>query len=111
MSVVFRSAFLLISACLLALYTGCGGDDGNAGATASLSWDPVADPKISYTVHYGTKSAGEPGSCNYENSLNVSEPFAMVTGLAFNTVYYFAVSASTDNGSRSNCSNEVSKVT
>jgi hypothetical protein len=76
-----------------------------------LSWDPVADPRVlSYTVHYGSESAGESGSCNYENSFDASGPFALVAGLASNTVYYFAVSVTIDDGDRSACSNEVRKV-
>jgi hypothetical protein len=46
---------------------------------------------------------------DYEHSVDVSEPFAMISGLEYSTHYYFAVSAY--NGERSRCSNEVSKLT
>jgi hypothetical protein len=97
----------------ITLLTGCGGgDDGFSGANASLSWEPVIHhTPISYTVHFGKQSRGETRSCNYEYSVDVSEPFAIITGLEFNTLYYFAVSAYAEHGHRSHCSNEVSKLT
>ena len=97
----------------IAVSTGCGGDDGgDTGATASLSWQPVNHHTgITYTVHYGKGSSGGAGSCNYESSLDVSEPAALITGLDFNTEYYFAVSAYSEHGQRSLCSNEASKLT
>jgi len=96
----------------IAALTGCGGDDGYTGATASLSWEPVDYPMpITYTVHYGKQSSGGDGSCNYESSVDVSEPSAFITGLEFNTQYYFAVSASAEDAQRSLCSNEASKLT
>ena len=58
-----------------------------------------------------TDRAEEPGSCNYESSFDVSEPAALITGLEFNTQYYFAVSASSEDGRRSLCSNEASQLT
>lgn len=95
----------------IAVLTGCGGDDGPTGATASLSWDPIMDSDfLHYTVHYGKQSSGDGGSCNYEHSVDVVEPVALVTGLEFDTAYYFAVSASNEQG-RSQCSNEASKIT
>jgi hypothetical protein len=107
MIVVHRFVFSLVVGCFLVSLTGCGGG-GDEGATASLSWQPVDQDQVSYTVHYGKQSAGQAGSCNYENSLDVAEPTATVTGLELNTTYYFAVSAF--NGARSACSNEVSKM-
>jgi hypothetical protein len=96
----------------IAVLTGCGGDDGGTGATASLSWEQVKyHAAITYTVHYGKGSSGGDGSCNYESSLDVSEPAALITGLEFNTQYYFAVSASSEDGHRSLCSDEASKLT
>ena len=65
---------------------------------------------LHYTVHYGKLSSGEGGSCNYENYVDVVEPFAFVTGLEFNREYYFAVSVSNEQGT-SQCSNEASKLT
>ena len=96
-----------------AVLTGCERDDGgDTGATASLSWQPVNYPTgITYTVHYGNGSSGGAGSCNYERSLDVSEPTALITGLEFSTQYYFAVSASSENGQRSLCSDQASKLT
>lgn len=109
MIIVHRFVFSLVVGCFLVSLTGCGGG-GDEGATASLTWQPVIDQnEVSYTVHYGKQSTGQAGSCNYENSLDVAEPAAMVTGLELNTTYYFAVSAY--NGTRSACSNEVSKMT
>ena len=97
---------------LIAALAGCGGDDGFDGASASLAWDPVNHhTPIYYTVHYGTQSSGGDGSCNYENSVDVFEPSALVRGLQFDTQYYFAVSANLEQGPGSHCSNEVSKVT
>lgn len=103
-----QSFFVLSS--LISLLMGCSGDEGVTGATASLSWDPGEDHAgVTYTVHYGKNPSGEPGSCNYEHAVDVSEPSAMIAGLDFSTQYYFAVSAY--NGERSLCSNEVSKLT
>ncbi len=76
----------------------------------SLMWDPVIDAlPISYTVHYGKESPRNVGSCKYEYSLSTSEPFATITDLEFDAIYYFAVSAF--NGLRGPCSNELVKVT
>lgn len=111
---------LLLS--VMPLLTGCGGggetgndpsvtvNPGSGGATASLSWNPVADPSVSaYFVHYGRHSPGQAGSCAYESSMHVASPSATVTDLDPDTVYYFAVSAY--NGLESTCSNEVSTHT
>ena len=109
---------LLLS--IMPLLTGCGSGDetGNqpivrtssAGATASLAWSPVPDHSVyAYFVHYGQKSPGHHGSCNYEASMWVDSPSATITDLDPNTRYYFAVSAY--NGRQSACSNEVSIVT
>jgi len=105
------SVLFLFLGLLLTLLPGCGGgEEENLGATVSLRWNPVAHhAPITYTVHYGKQSAGDSGACNYEHSLDVSEPFATITGLEFDTTYYFAVSAYS--GLRSSCSNEVSKAT
>ena len=89
--------------------------DGNNGVgpgpKASLTWNPVKhDRPVIYTVYFGIRSSGQAGSCNYENSVDVSVPHAMITGLESNTLYFFAVSAS-DGYLRSQCSNEVSKKT
>ncbi len=94
---------------LIVPLNGCGQDD-TGGAVASLSWSPVnsASP-LTYTVHYGASSTLQAGACDYEHSVDVPEPHAMVTGLEFDTQYYFAVSAF--NGQRSLCSEEVSKRT
>lgn len=75
----------------IAVLPGCGGggDDGFSGASASLTWNPVQSA-VSYTVHYGKQSSERGGSCNYENSVDVSEAATFITGLDFNTQYYFA---------------------
>ena len=100
---------LFVIGLVLSTLIGCGGEE-DTGATASLSWTAVPDQaKISYTVHYGKQSSGEAGSCKYENAVDTDQPFAMVTGLEFNTLYFFAVSAF--NGLRSACSEEVTKLT
>ncbi|MEC4889326.1 MAG: fibronectin type III domain-containing protein [Nitrospira sp.] len=116
-----------VAACLViitaTLLTGCaGGGEGApsisstpgtssvAGATATLAWDPVADPTVSgYYVHYGTQSPGQSGSCSYQYSQFVSSPTATVANLSRNTTYYFAVSAY--NGLESACSTEVATTT
>ena len=116
-SIIFRWCMRLrpylcfiVFGAFLSLSFGCGGDDAGTGATASLSWDPGPDePQVTYTVHYGKTPTGEEGSCNYESSVDVTQPFAMITGLEYSTRYYFAVSAY--NGERSLCSNEVTKQT
>jgi hypothetical protein len=105
----------LVSVCVLTLATtlliGCGGGDETRGATASLSWSPVVDNSgVSYTVHFGKHSSRQVGSCSYEHSVDVSQPFVDIGGLEFSTQYFFAVSAYNENG-RSQCSNEASKLT
>ena len=102
---------------IMPLLTGCGGGEETggqpiapAGATASLEWSPVPDRSVyAYFVHYGQKSPGHHGSCNYEASMWVDSPSATITDLDPNIRYYFAVSAY--NGRESACSNEVSVVT
>lgn len=104
----------------MSLLAGCGGagEAGSSGgistppiaASASLTWDPVADPSVSaYFVHYGQQSPGQAGSCTYEHSMIVDSSSATVTDLNPNTLYYFTVSAY--NGLESPCSNEVSLIT
>jgi hypothetical protein len=111
MILMYRCVFALALGLYLFSLSGCGGEDGELGATASLSWEPVNHPtQVFYTVHYGKESSRASGSCNYENSVDISEPFAMIAGLEFNTLYYFAVSAYNEHG-RSHCSNEVYKLT
>lgn len=120
MNIFFRSSYSVILGLVLVSLTGCGGgsEGGPAvstsatptGATASLAWDPVQDPTVyAYNVHFGRQSTGQPGSCNYEDSVSVSSPSATITGLDPNTRYYFSVSAY--NGLNGPCSNEVSTVT
>ena len=103
-----------------AILTGCAeggegapaisGTSSAAGATAILTWDPVADPTVSgYYVHYGTQRPAIDGSCAYEYSQFVSTPTATITNLARNTTYYFAVSAF--NGLESTCSSEIPATT
>ncbi len=120
MKTIHRRGSSAVIALVLASLTGCGGGGSGdpsisttatpSGATASLTWDPVADNTVyAYYVHYGKQSPGQPGSCNYEDSQYVSSPTATITGLNPNTKYYFSVSAY--NGLSSPCSNEVSTTT
>jgi hypothetical protein len=81
-----------------------------SGATATLAWNPVqpqtGEPSIlGYYIHYGRQSAGQPGSCSYEDSIFVMTSTGTVTGLETGSRYYFAVSAY--NGVEGACSNEV----
>lgn len=89
-----------------------GGNNGRGTKPrASLTWFPVKHHRpVTYTVHFGKQSSGQAGSCNYERSGDVSQPHATVTGLDSNTLYFFAVSAY-DGYLRSQCSDEVSKLT
>ena len=104
-----RFLYSIVLIPLISLLLGCEGD--NTGGVAQLSWNAVvAQPQVSYTVHYGKQSSGRGGSCDYENSVDVAEPAALLTGLELDTQYYFAVSAFNEGG-RSMCSSEVSKRT
>ena len=107
------AVLLFVFGPLVCFLAGCGGDDGPVGATASLSWDPGhTEPGIIYTVHYGRNPSGGFGSCNYEQAVDVADPFVTIAGLDFTTRYYFAVSAyDPNNDVRSICSDEVSKLT
>lgn len=105
--------------------SGCGGGDSGTGsgtefgggdnaipvgAAVSLAWDPTEDPSVyAYYVRYGKQSSGGPGSCDYPYAAYVGSPSATITGLAYDTQYYFAVTAY--NGAESSCSDEVSTVT
>lgn len=114
------TAFSLLLTSFLFL-SGCGGGSGDgapsvssspgqAGAIATLAWNPVQDPSIyGYYVHYGRTSSGQPGACAYEDAQFVSSPTVTITNLDNNTQYFFAVSAF--NGIESACSNEVTTVT
>lgn len=120
MNTAHRFGSSLILGLVLASLTGCGGGGNGSpgistsatptGATATLAWDPVQDSTVyAYYVHYGKQSAGQSGSCTYEDSQYVSSPSATIVGLDPNTRYYFSVSAF--NGVSGPCSNEVSTVT
>ena len=111
-SVVLGVLFLSLSGC------GSGGQgeptisstSTASGATATLAWNPVqpqaGEPSIlGYYIHYGRQSAGQPGSCSYEDSIFVMTSTGTVTGLEPGSRYYFAVSAY--NGVEGACSNEV----
>lgn len=110
----------IVLALFLVSLSGCGsGEQGGptitttatpTGATASLTWDPVADSSVlGYYIHYGKQSLGQTGSCAYEEAKFVRNPSGTVTGLDPDSVYYFAVSAY--NGVEGGCSNEVSTST
>ena len=109
MTITGHLKFSVVLVLLIASLSGCGGEE-DGGAAATLTWNPViSSSPVSYTVHYGRQSNGQPGACDYENAIDVSEPSTTITGLEFDTQYYFAVSAF--NGQRSSCSVEVSKRT
>ena len=120
-SFLFRSIGLGLMVIWLPFLSGCGSGGGtndasggtsspSGSATASLAWDPVADPSVyGYYVHYGRQSPHSHGSCQYPEIAYTSSPSATITGLAPNTDYFFAVSAT--NGMLSACSNEVSHHT
>jgi hypothetical protein len=88
--------------------SGSGMGSGTASGSASLSWDPVGGV-LGYIIHYGTQSPGSSGSCAYAQSMFSTAPTAIITGLAGDTTYYFAVSSF--NGLESACSAEVTTVT
>ncbi|WP_455379022.1 fibronectin type III domain-containing protein [Petrachloros mirabilis] len=92
--------------------SGTNGSGGSvaAGATVSLSWDPVPDASVvGYVVHYGKVSPNSSGSCAYDQSQFTPSPSAALSGLTPSTTYFFAVSAY--NGLEGVCSNEVLTVT
>ena len=71
----FIFANLLMLILIMFMLNGCGGQDETGGATAALTWSPViSSSPISYTVHYGKYSSGQPGSCDYEDSVDVPGP-------------------------------------
>lgn len=74
--------FFFVPGVFLSVLVGCGGGGEDVrGARATLSWDAGhGTAGIIYTVHYGKSSTGELGSCDYEHSVDVSEPYAMITG-------------------------------
>jgi len=99
---------LIVLVLLFLSLKGCGADPERA--TVSLIWDPVNDSSVvGYYIHYGKQSAGQPGSCAYDQATFVSLPRGTVTGLDLGSIYYFAVSAY--NGVEGHCSNEVSAHT
>ncbi|MBH0194926.1 MAG: fibronectin type III domain-containing protein [Nitrospira sp.] len=118
-SIIGLACSVTLSILFLSL-SGCGsGDAGEptistastaSGATASLAWDPVqpqaGEPSIlGYYIHYGRQSAGQRGSCSYEDSVFVMTSAGTIRRLEAGTRYYFAVSAY--NGVEGTCSNEV----
>ncbi|MBH0178812.1 MAG: fibronectin type III domain-containing protein [Nitrospira sp.] len=118
-SIIGLACSITLSVLFLSL-SGCGsGDAGEptisttstaSGATASLAWDPVqpqaGEPSIlGYYIHYGRQSAGQRGSCSYEDSIFVMTSSGTIKRLEAGSRYYFAVSAY--NGVEGTCSNEV----
>jgi hypothetical protein len=118
-SIIGLACSITLSVLFLSL-SGCGsGDAGEptisttstaSGATASLAWDPVqpqaGEPSIlGYYIHYGKRSAGQPGSCSYEDSIFVMTSSGTIRRLEPGSRYYFSVSAY--NGVEGSCSNEV----
>jgi hypothetical protein len=103
---------------MMSLLIGCGDEEtagreplaAPIGVSKTLTWQSVEDPSvIGYYVHYGRRSPGQPGSCDYESSIYVTYPSVTITHLVPDTLYYFTVSAY--NGVESACSDEVSIVT
>lgn len=115
----YRLDSLLLLGLLFTSLTGCGSGSGKpaisttvtpTGAIASLAWDSDLDPSVfAYYVHYGKRSSGQTGSCNYEDSKYVTSSNTTITGLDANSLYYFSVSAY--NGLSGPCSDEISTVT
>lgn len=96
-----------------------GGQRPTSTVAVSLAWDPVQDPSVTgYYVHFGMQSPRLAGSCTYAQSAfcnlaslsNKLSPTVIVSGLASNTTYFFAVGAYND-GLESSYSAEVSTVT
>lgn len=90
----------------------CGnGDDSASGvttATATLMWDPVADPNIQgYKIYYGTASRSQAGSYPWSVNTEGSTVYT-VADLQRGTTYYFAVTAYNASGLESEYSEEVS---
>lgn len=80
------------------------------GAAASLTWQPVADPKVKgYYVYYGKQSSGEPGVCSYDDRIAADTSPVTIAELEPNTPYFFAVSAY--GRLESPCSGETSAIT
>jgi hypothetical protein len=74
-----------------------------SGEFVTLAWDPSPDPGIArYTLYWGAS----PGQ--YSWSTNVwGQNWATIDGLATNTTYWFAVTATSTNQLESDFSNEV----
>ena len=80
------------------------------GATASLTWQSIPDPKVKgYYVYYGKQSSSDPGVCSYEDRIAADAPPVTIAELEPNTPYFFAVSAFSN--LESPCSNEVTAIT
>ena len=95
-------------------FTGCGGGSdhesnvtttvGATAATATLGWDPIADPNVQgYKVYYGIQSR------SYSKSVDAGRSTAQtIANLDRGTTYYFAVTAYNSGGIESGYSGEVS---
>lgn len=80
------------------------------GATASVTWQPVSDPKVKgYYVYYGKQPSEDPGVCSYDDRIAADDPSVTITELEPNTPYFFAVSAY--GRLESPCSDEASAIT
>ena len=74
--------------------------------TATVSWDPNAEPDLAgYKAYYGTSSRNYSQSIDMGNVINYT-----VSGLAEGQTYYFTVTAYNSSGLESDYSNEVSKI-
>lgn len=77
------------------------------GVTVRLYWPHSEDANIfGYYVYYGKQPAQESGSCSsYEANQAVDVPPATITGLDYDTLYFFAVKKF--NESENSCSDEI----
>ncbi len=85
------------------------------GATASVTWQVVADSSnaetqvIGYYVHYGKQPADQMGGCFYEERITANAPPVTIHDLEPNMPYFFAISAYNEYDSP--CSREASAIT
>ena len=88
---------------LSAVFASCASTRALAAQSVKLAWNSSTAPDvINYNLYYGCNS----GSYTNKTALN-NVTNATVTGLAENTTYYFAVTASDLAGEESPASNEV----
>lgn len=113
---VARCSCTLVCLALAGALTSCGGgggggETGGSGATATLSWDPVAgDPTFAgYRIYYGTVPRGYLQALGRGLDVGNVTTYTL-TGLSGATTYYFAVTAYDWALNESELSNEAVKV-